>query len=413
MASILHMPSVAANATTAVIQEWVLQEGEAFGEGDCVAMVETDKAVVEIAAESAGVIGKLLAKPGDEVEVGAPIALLLAAGEGRHGIETLLAGISADDTQPSQPAQDEAGAEPSKRIPERADSGARLLASPLARRLAAQEGLDLSALHGSGPHGRIVKLDVERARENRLDASNEATRAVSSASPPSSYRAAPHSGMRKAIARRLSESKATIPHYYLTQTFRMDRLIALRKEINTQQAGKDSPSLNDFIIRAVAGALCDVPQANVRWTDNALHHFEHADIGVAVSTGDGLITPIIRAADTKTISMISREMTELITRARTGALKPEEYQGGSFGISNLGMYGVESFSAIINPPQAGILAVGAASRTPVVDEEGRIVAAFTMRATLSVDHRAIDGAVAAQWMQRLKYYLEHPLAMLL
>lgn len=425
MSTVLLMPSVAANATTAVVHEWALHEGEAFSEGDCIATIETEKAVVEIAAESSGVIGKLLALEGQELEVGAPIAVLLDEGQGQQEIEKLMSTLSTDDKRQEQAVKSSVSDSANSGVVtgQNENENGRIFASPLARRLAEQNSLDLSTLQGCGPHGRIVKVDVERALGSGQAGGAKSSghsapkvlpsdRSVQMDAAASAYRAVPHNSMRKAIARRLCESKATIPHYYLTQTFHVGRLMALRDDINAQQAHEGKFSVNDFIIRAVAVSLRDVPQANVCWTDSAMHYFEHADIGVAVSTGTGLITPIVRAADTKPISVISSEICDLIARARDNALKPEEYQGGSFGISNLGMYGIESFSAIVNPPQSAILAVGAVSRTPVVDD-GQVVAAATMRATLSVDHRAIDGAVAAQWMQCLKHYLEHPLTMLL
>lgn len=433
MARVLQMPSVAANATHAIVNEWILAEDDVFCEGDCIAMIETDKAVVELFAEAAGVIGKLLVGPGDEVEVGAPIALLLDTETEKPDLASLLKTIEIGAHDESKVEAAQTDSKPDALTPCRDDTESRVFASPLARRLAIQMGLDLSTIQGSGPNGRIVKVDIEKTRATKQagDASPAGQPAdVQEASMPdvatpfqsdapiqtgtsaSGYRTVPHTNMRKTIARRLCESTSMVPHFYLTQTIHVDRLLALREEVNASLSGDDRISINDFIIRAVAVALQDVPQANVRWTDNEMHHFEHADVGVAVSTETGLITPIVRAANTKTVSTIRREMTDLIRRAKTGQLKPEEYQGGSFGISNMGMYGIESFSAIINPPQAGILAVGAVCSTPVI-QDGQVGVASVLHATLSVDHRAMDGAVAAQWMKRLQHYLEQPLAMLL
>jgi len=351
------------------------------------------------------------------VGVGTPIAVLLDEGQDPKEVESMLAALGAGEPPPVPREEPCAPAQCNSVVAGlNGSENGRIFASPLARRLAAQHGLELSVLKGSGPKGRIVKVDVESALDGRKTIGVQKPEPPDHAAVPgiaaaSAYRVVPHSSMRKAIARRLCESKATIPHYYLTQTFHVGRLLALRQEVNAQQEGEGRVSVNDFFIRAVAVALRDIPEANVGWTDSAMHYFEHADIGVAVSTGTGLITPIVRAADAKPLSVISREVSGLIARARANALRPEEYQGGSFGLSNLGMYGVESFAAIINPPQAAILAVGAVNQAPMV-EDGQVVVGAIMQATLSVDHRAIDGAVAAQWLQRLKHYLEHPLAML-
>lgn len=288
----------------------------------------------------------------------------------------------------------------------------RIFASPLARRLAAQRGLDLAALRGSGPNGRIVKRDIEQAATAAAAASAPAVArpAAPQAKASDAFTEIPHSNMRRTIARRLSESKATIPHFYLTADCRMEPLLALRAQINANAPRKIS--VNDFIVRAVAVALREVPAANVGWTDTAMRQYPQADIAVAVATDAGLITPIVRAADTKPLSVISAEIADLATRARASQLRPEEYQGGSFSVSNLGMFGVSEFSAIINPPQAAILAVGATQAVPVV-EGGALKAGQVMRCTLSVDHRAIDGALAAQWLAAFKRLLENPLSMLI
>jgi pyruvate dehydrogenase E2 component (dihydrolipoamide acetyltransferase) len=258
---------------------------------------------------------------------------------------------------------------------------------------------------GSGPRGRIVKRDLDAMKPV------PAAAAAAAASPAgeSAYREIPHSGMRRAIARRLSESKATIPHFYLSVDCRVDRLLALRGEFNASAPRK--VSINDFIVRAVALALREVPEANVAWTDTALRQFAHADIAIAVATDDGLITPIVRAADTKTVSAISAEIADLAERARAGKLKPGEYQGGSFSVSNLGMHGVDEFAAIVNPPQAAILAVGAVQPKPVVDN-GALACGSVLRCTLSVDHRAIDGALAGRWLAEFRRVLEAPLSLL-
>lgn len=416
MATLLRMPEVAANATHATLAAWSKKEGEPIAAGDCLAEVETDKAIVEISADSAGVMGQWLVPAGQEVEVGAPIAVLLAAGEAAADVQALLQAAGAVATAPAAAAASAVPGTPAPAATTAQASGERLRASPLARRLAAQRGVDLSRLQGSGPGGRIVKIDVERAQ---AAAPAPAPASVPVAAAPAAapagsganaFTEVPHSSMRRTIARRLAESKSTIPHFYLTVECRMERLLALRTEINASASRKIS--VNDFIVRAVAVALREVPQANVGWTDTAMRQYAQADVAVAVSTDTGLITPIVRAADRKTLSQISAEIADLAARARAGQLRPEEYQGGSFSVSNLGMHGVGAFSAIINPPQAAILAVGASQQKPVV-ENGELKVGTVMACTLSVDHRAIDGALAAQWLAAFQRAIEAPLSMLI
>lgn len=416
MATLLRMPEVAANATHATLAAWSKKEGEPIAAGDCLAEVETDKAIVEISADSAGVMGQWLVPAGQEVEVGAPIAVLLAAGEAAADVQALLQAVGAVVTAPAAAAASAVPGTPAPAATTAQASGERLRASPLARRLAAQRGVDLSRLQGSGPGGRIVKIDVERAQAAApAPAPASAPVAAAPAAAPagsgaSAFTEVPHSSMRRTIARRLAESKSTIPHFYLTVECRMERLLALRTEINASASRKIS--VNDFIVRAVAVALREVPQANVGWTDTAMRQYAQADVAVAVSTDTGLITPIVRAADRKTLSQISAEIADLAARARAGQLRPEEYQGGSFSVSNLGMHGVGAFSAIINPPQAAILAVGASQQKPVV-ENGELKVGTVMACTLSVDHRAIDGALAAQWLAAFQRAIEAPLSMLI
>lgn len=402
MATLIRMPEVAAAATHVTLAAWTKQEGDVVNAGECYAEAETDKAVIELTADADGIMGKQLLGPGQEVEVGAPIAVLLAAGEADVDVDALIAqanGTAAPSPQAVPPA------------PAASSSGeaTRTLASPLARRMAGQQGIDLAPLHGkgSGPNGRIVKLDIESAAADASYAEPAASTAPLAV--PGGFAETPHSSMRKAIARRLSESKSTVPHFYLSADCRMDRLLALRGEINANAARKIS--VNDFIVRAVAVALREVPQANVSWTDSAMRQYEKADIAIAVSTESGLLTPIVRNADQKTLSSISAEIAELAVRARAGKLRPEEYQGGSFSVSNLGMFGVDEFAAIINPPQAMILAIGATKQVPVV-ENGGLTIGSVMRVTLSADHRAIDGALAAQWLAAFKRFIEAPLSML-
>lgn len=433
MAKLIKMPEIAANATSAVIKAWTKQEGDAVKVGDVLAEIETDKALIEFDADEAGVLGKIIAPAGKDIEVGAPIAVLFAVGETNVDIDAVLAaaGVASAPAPaaavplaaiPEATAAGTAVAVPAAAVPamtataaSAADAnGGRIFASPLARRLAQDRGLDLRALRGSGPHGRIVKRDVEAAPAAPAQALAAAPVAMAGAQVAtgigSPYVEVPHSGMRRTIARRLTESKTSIPHFYLKADCRMDKLLALRAEINAAALRKIS--INDFIVKAVAAALRAMPDMNVSWTDAALRRYAQADISVAVSTEGGLITPVVRAAESKSLSTISAEVADLATRARSNALAPEEYQGGSFTISNLGMFGMKEFSAIINPPQGAILAVGATEQQAVV-VDGALAVASVMTVTLSVDHRAIDGAVGAQWLALFKQYIENPLSILI
>lgn len=418
MAKLILMPEIAANATSAVIKQWSKQEGDSIRAGECLAEIETDKALIEFDADEAGVLGKILAVAGKDIEVGTPIAVLFAEGETNVDIAAVLAAAGVEKpVAQTVPANAAPGASatvataPASAAASDVPASGRLFASPLARRLAKNRGIDLQGIKGSGPRGRIVKCDID-AIDNTVAVPAKAAPAVAASAPAigAAYVEVAHSGMRKTIARRLSESKASIPHFYLSAPCRMDKLMALRAEINASSPRKIS--INDFIIKAVAATLKAFPQMNVSWTEQALRQYAAADISVAVSTDGGLITPVVRAADSKSLSAISAEVTDLAARARAGQLTPDEYQGGSFTISNLGMFGVQEFSAIINPPQAAILAVGATSQQAVVTD-GELAVASVMTVTLSVDHRAIDGAVAAQWLALFQRYLEHPLSTLI
>ena len=412
MATLICMPEVAANATQVTLQTWIKKEGEVVAVGDCLAEIETDKAIVEFNADRAGVMGPTLIQAGQEVEVGSPIGVLLDVGETSVNVSALLAKSGDNVGVPllPNPSTSEPAAPPTLLSGSKVTPSHRVFVSPLARRLAKQRGIDLNTLIGSGPNGRIVKRDIEAGSAVVVSSPVMAQPSTVSPSTLGDYTEVPHSGMRRTIARRLTESKSTIPHFYLSVDCRMDRLMSLRSEINTAMPRKIS--VNDFIVRAVAVALREVPQANVGWTENAMRQYTQADIAIAVSTDFGLITPIVRAADRKSLSMISQEIADLAERARASQLRPDEYQGGSFSVSNLGMFGVSEFSAIINPPQAAILAVGMTQQVPVV-EDGAVKIASVMRCTLSVDHRAIDGALAAQWLAAFKRLLENPLSMLI
>ncbi|MGB3391946.1 MAG: dihydrolipoamide acetyltransferase family protein [Stenotrophomonas sp.] len=402
MAMLLRMPEVAASATSAILLAWNKRVGDSVAAGEVVAEIESDKAVVEYAAEADGTLGHVFLDAGQEADVGAPMAVLLAPGETMAEAAHLLASVTASTTTDVASPLAESAPQPAP-VAVVETAAKRILASPLARRLARERGIDLDTCTGSGPGGRIVKRDLDAVRQ---------VSAVSSApyaAAESAFREIPHSGMRRTIARRLSESKASIPHFYLSVDCRVDRLLALRAEFNATRPRR--VSINDFIVRAAALALSEVPEANVAWTDAAMRQFTHADISIAVATDDGLITPIVRRADTKSVSEISADIAELAEKARTGKLQPGEYQGGSFSISNLGMYGVDEFSAIVNPPQAAILAVGAVQSKPVV-EDGALVVGSVLRCTLSVDHRAIDGALAGRWLAALRRAIESPLSLL-
>ena len=432
MAYLIKLPSVAADASGGVLHQWLKQEGDRVAVGDALAEIETEKAIVEINAEQAGVLGRIVVQAGPAtVPINTVIGVLVADGEDAAAIDRALAeqggaavaasaaGAPASaapaSAAPAAPApavaQQPAGAPSSAASPAKAASapipGGRLFASPLARRLAAQWHVDLLSVTGTGPHGRIVRRDVEAARDRAPAA---ALPASSTAARPAARRV-PHTGMRRAIARRLTESKQHVPHFYLTVDCRMDALLALRAQAN--HGGAIKLSVNDFIVRAAALALREVPEVNASWHDDDIEFHAGADISVAVATDGGLVTPIVRDADVKPLSAISGEIAELAGRAKVNRLKPEEFTGGSLTVSNLGMYGISQFAAIINPPQAAILAVGAAERRPVVDEDGQLAAATVMTVTLSADHRVVDGAVGARWLAAFRALIENPVRILL
>jgi len=424
------MPALSPTMTEGNLAKWIKHEGDEVAAGDVLAEIETDKATMEMEAVEEGVLGRILVPDGTEgVAVNQPIALLLEEGEDRAALDGYepAAAPAAAPTQPEvKPAAPAAATTAPAPQAAPAAGGTRIFASPLARRMAQQSGLDLAGLRGSGPNGRIVRADVEAAMSGAPGAMAPAiapAAARPTLPPPAgpgarqmaealgmSYRLEPHSNMRKTIARRLSESKQTVPHFYLTVDCVIDDLLAARKRMNADNDLK--LSVNDFIIKAAAAALMRVPAANASWDDEGVLLYDHADISVAVATPSGLITPIVKAAESKGLEAISAEMKDLAARAREGQLKPEEYQGGTFSISNLGMYGVKEFSAIINPPQGCILAVGAGVQKPVV-KDGALAVASVMSCTLSVDHRVVDGAVGAEFLAAFKRFVENPVAMLL
>ncbi|HEV7368977.1 pyruvate dehydrogenase complex dihydrolipoamide acetyltransferase [Arenibaculum sp.] len=452
------MPALSPTMTEGNLAKWHKKEGDEVKAGDVIAEIETDKATMEVEAVDEGRIARILVPEGTEgVAVNAPIAVLLEEGEdegaltdvGKGGAGKAGAGngsaagkdgpvATAADAQRGQP-RDEAvapdrpapPAPAAKPAPAGGQGGDRVFASPLARRMAEQAGLDLSAIGGSGPNGRIVKADVEVALAGGPKRPAEAPKAAAApaAAAPAAqkpvgvdardfatklgmrFKEVPNSGMRKTIARRLSEAKQTVPHFYLTVDCVVDELLKVRTELNGRSDAYKL-SVNDFVIRASALALKKVPEANAAWTEDAVLMFEDADVSVAVATPSGLITPIIKQAHAKGLAQISNEMRDLAKRARDGKLKPEEYQGGTFSVSNLGMYGVRDFGAIINPPQACILAVGVGEQRPVV-RDGALAVATVMSCTLSVDHRVVDGAVGAEFLAAFRKLIEDPLSMLL
>jgi pyruvate dehydrogenase E2 component (dihydrolipoamide acetyltransferase) len=422
--------------TEGTLARWLKKEGEAVKAGDVIAEIETDKATMEFEAVDEGVLGKILVQDGTEgVKVNDPIGILVEEGEEVPSGDAPKAAPKQEAAPESKPAPAEqpkaAAALESKPAPAAQASGDRVFASPLAKRMAQQAGIDLSGIKGSGPNGRIVKADVEGAssapkpavqpQAAAASAQPQAAAPVPAPKAPAPTITAPHtavpnSSMRKVIARRLSESKSTVPHFYVTMDIEIDALLKLRADLNAR-APKEGPgafklSVNDLVIKAVARVLRQYPNVNATWTDDAIIQYHDVDISVAVSIPDGLITPIIRKADQKGLAAISGEMKDLAARAKSGKLKPEEFQGGGFSISNMGMFGVKDFSAIINPPQAGILAVSAGEQRPVV-KNGALAIATVMTCTLSVDHRVVDGALAAEFIAAFKKVVEDPLSLML
>ncbi|HIJ62156.1 MAG TPA: pyruvate dehydrogenase complex dihydrolipoamide acetyltransferase [Rhodospirillaceae bacterium] len=408
------MPALSPTMSEGNLARWLKKEGDPVKSGDILAEIETDKATMEFEATDEGTLGKILVPDGSQgVKVNQPIALLLEEGEDAASLAAPLAAKAA--LAPAAPAVAASAAAPPV-VPPAVSAGDRVFASPLARRLAREAGVDLTSVKGSGPHGRIVRADVEKAPSPPKAASPtpgapapKPVPAVPDIGP--AYTEQPLSSMRKVIARRLTEAKQTVPHFYLTIDCRLDKLMALRADLNGR--GDDYKlSVNDFVIRAVALALRKVPAANASFTETAIRLYSEVDVSVAVATPNGLITPVIRHADHKGLAALSNEMKSLAGKARDGKLKPEEYQGGGFTISNLGMYGIREFSAIINPPQGCILAVGAGEQRPVV-VDGALAVATMMSCTLSVDHRVVDGAIGAEFLAAFKKLIEEPLTMLL
>ncbi|NVN44056.1 pyruvate dehydrogenase complex dihydrolipoamide acetyltransferase [Asaia siamensis] len=411
MAINILMPALSPTMTEGTVSRWLKKEGDTVKSGDLIAEIETDKATMEVEAVDEGILGRIVVPEGTEgVKVNSPIAILVEEGE---AVPETAEAAPAKKAEPApqtaaQPASAQAApapSVPSQAAPAAASSGKRVFASPLARRIAAKKGLDLSGVKGTGPNGRILRRDVENAQVAAP------ARADVTTSAPGEVTRVANSTMRKVIARRLSESKQNVPHFYVAVDIELDALLALRAQLNaaspSEGEGQFKISVNDMMIKAVALALRSCPGLNVQFTEAETLHFPDIDISMAVSIPDGLITPIIRQADRKSLREISAEARDLAKRARDGKLKPEEFQGGTFSISNMGMFGVREFSAIINPPQAGILAIAAGEKRAVVRGD-QLAVATVMTATLSVDHRAVDGALGAQWLNALRDIVQNP-----
>jgi pyruvate dehydrogenase E2 component (dihydrolipoamide acetyltransferase) len=444
------MPALSPTMERGNLAKWLKKEGDKVKSGDILAEIETDKATMEYEAVDDGTLAKILVPEGSaDIAVNQPIAILAAEGEdvkaaaasaGAAPARAAPAASPSPAAAPAAPAASPAAAPPAAKAPAAPASAApapavnghagRIFASPLARRLAKAAGIDIGRIPGTGPHGRIIARDVEAAKSGgtalrapavpgagaapMLAPSDEKIRALFE---PGSYEVVPHDNIRKIIAQRLVLAKQTIPHFYLTVTCTIDKLLAAREDINvTAPKGADGKpayklSVNDFVIKAMAMALMKVPEANVTWTESGMLKHKHADVGVAVSIPGGLITPVIRKAETKSLTVISKEMKDYAARARARRLKPEEYQGGTTAVSNLGMYGIEEFAAVINPPHATILAVGTGEQRAVV-RDGKLAIATQMTVTLSTDHRAVDGALGAELIGAFRTYIESPTAML-
>ncbi|MGF1649104.1 MAG: pyruvate dehydrogenase complex dihydrolipoamide acetyltransferase [Hyphomicrobiaceae bacterium] len=440
------MPALSPTMEEGKLAKWLVKEGDEVKSGMVVAEIETDKATMEVEAVDEGKVGKILIAEGTEgVKVNTPIAVLLEDGEAASALAARPAPVTGGGATPAQSSLNGADA-PAAAAPALpnvmpaappAQGGGRVFASPLARRLADEKGVSLAALQGSGPHGRIIKRDIDAAVERGIGKAAPAATGTAVAAPAptqalaaspqampdaqilalyekGTYEVRPHDGMRKIIAQRLTQSKQTIPHFYLTIECRLDELLRARQRLNAA-APKDGPrayklSVNDFIIKALALALQDVPAANATWTDQGMLLHRHSDVGVAVAVEGGLFTPVIRHAEMKTLSEISNEMKDLAARARNRRLAPHEYQGGTTSISNLGMYGIKEFDAVINPPHGTILAVGAGIEQPVVTG-GKIEVATVMNCTLSCDHRVVDGALGAELLNAFKAFIEDPIRM--
>ncbi len=422
------MPALSPTMEEGTLAKWLVKEGDTVSSGDVMCEIETDKATMEFEAVDEGVIGKILIADGTEgVKVNAPIAVLLEDGETVNDIGAVSAPQDTAPAAASEVATPVAATVTISTASAKAD-GSRIFASPLARRIAGQKGLDLAQISGTGPHGRIIKADVENLNQT---AAPTAVASTAQAAAPAAiatgqssdtiakmyegrdYEVITLNGMRKTIAARLTEAKQTVPHFYLRRDIQLDALLAFRSQLNKQLEPRGIKlSVNDFIIKACALALQSVPDANAVWAGDRVFKLTPSDVAVAVAIEGGLFTPVLKDAEMKSLSALSAEMKDLATRARDRKLAPHEYQGGSFAISNLGMFGIDNFDAVINPPHGAILAVGAGAKKPVVGDDGELAVATVMSVTLSVDHRVIDGALGAELLNAIKANLEAPMTML-
>ena len=421
------MPALSPTMEEGTLSKWLVKEGDKIQSGDLIAEIETDKATMEFEAVDEGIIGKLLVSEGSEgVKVNSPIAIILDDGEELKVNETADLVVDTEHTKLEITKKEVVeNKESSMNVIQ--NSNTRIFATPLARRLAREKGVDLGNISGSGPHGRIVKTDildvnVPSVDTNQVSLKNPVLKTNVQQADGSSitnlyadreFKEIPLNNMRKTVASRLTEAKQNVPHFYLRKEAKIDELLQVRARLNAHLAEKNNKlSINDFIIKSCALALQSVPTANAIWAEDKILQLKPSDIAVAVSVEDGLFTPIIRDADTKSLSNISKEMKDLAEKARSKKLMPSEYQGGSFSISNLGMFGVDNFDAVINPPHGAILAVGRGLQKPIVNEDETISVANLMSLTLSVDHRVIDGALGAKLLQSITKYLEDPVLML-
>lgn len=434
MAIEIFMPALSPTMEHGTLAKWLVKEGDTVESGDVIAEIETDKATMEVESIDEGTVAKIFVAEGSEnVPVGQLIAMLAEEGEDVADVTASSAPKAAPAAAPATEAVEDKVAAPIvdalptpvNGIITDAQTGDRIKASPLAKRIAKNEGLDLQAVTGSGPYGRIIKADVEAALKSGTAMSAPAATTAGTAAAQAAVAASEYgpladnpyeekklSGMRKVIAKRLTESKTTVPHFYLTVECELDKLLAMRKEVNAGAPEGIKVSVNDFIIKAVALALKAVPAANVQFAGDKMYWYDRADISVAVAVDGGLVTPVVKGAESKGLGAIASEVKDMATRARDGKLMPEEMSGGTFSISNLGMFGIKEFSAVINPPQGAILAVGAGEQRAVV-KDGELAVATVMNCTLSCDHRAIDGAVGAEFLKAFKGFIQNPLSMML
>jgi pyruvate dehydrogenase E2 component (dihydrolipoamide acetyltransferase) len=420
MATLLRVPEVAAGATEVVVSEWLVDEGADVTNGSAVVALETDKAIVEVMAEAGGVLLRQLVDAGSTIAVGAPLLLVGTQSDVDADVDALLVELGVQD-KAADAAAAQAVPEPQPHpAPATTHNGKRIFATPLSRRMLAEAGIGLDEVTGTGPNGRITKKDVEQATTRKAQPVEEApapspASEAPAATPPrtspstAGYTEIEHSRLRRAVAARLTASKQTVPHFYVKRSVRIDPLLALRAQLN--DVSPHRISVNDLVIRAVGAAHVEVPEANAIWTDDAMRKYDSVDVGVAIASERGLVTPVVRGVETTTPSGIAKRVRDFVEAANAGKLAQRDLEGGSITVTNLGMHGVEEFAAIINPPQSAILAVGAGTQQPVV-VAGALEVATVMNLVLSVDHRAIDGALAARWMAALVAILEQPLRLL-